>query len=247
MVNIPILDEDHETSAQAMCDQHLGKLAAEVVQCAGMVLDTLDKALFDEARRCGVFDKDLKRHYDAAHLNPLPRWMALCEANYCEVICRGRANAIEYGVRYGKTHKSLAKLEWLLAHPPRLRDATWRAWLRRESQGANADGAPYAAWFRTYGYYQGTAPPVFVWDAELPGRITHHPQIANPRHYPGCVVPEDAVAAGRALYIAKAGGADSRKPMKQPMRYCNGRPPPAWLIRAGVTLQTCLKKNIRKK
>jgi hypothetical protein len=174
--------------------------------------------------------------------------MALCVANFVDTLIRAKAMVEEYTFRYNKSHKSHAKLVWLLDHASemQLHGAVWDEWLRRERIGKDTNGVSYEEWFASYGYYQNVEPKTYVWEKHVEGCMTHFPQIMNPKHFPGARVLHDAVAAGRTQYAMKAGAIGSKKPMKQMMRYCT-RPPPAWLCEMGVTLQTSLKKNIRKK
>lgn len=245
MVNVFILYLNAMMSAQAMCDQHVCKLPREVVQSAWIVLDTLQKALFQQARNEGIKTKDLGKHYNAQHMHPLPRWMALSVANYQDTILRGIAIAEEYGTRYGKPHTSLPELRWLAEHPIVLQGATWEAWIGRERKGMNGKKQRYEDWFLNYAYYQEVEPKTYVWEKQL-DRLTHFPQIMDDADYPGCRTLHDPVTAARKQYVIKAGGGPpGSKPMKEEMRYFY-RPPPYWLIESGVRLQLQPKPRIRK-
>lgn len=244
MVNVFILHLNAILSAQFMCDQHVCKLPSEIVQSAWIVLDTLQKTLFQQAIKEGIKKKELTKHFDTQHMHPLPRWMALSVANYQDTILRGIAIAEEYATRYGKRHASLSELRWLAEHPISLEGPVWNAWIHRERQGLDSKKKRYEDWFLNYAYYQDVEPKTYVWDKQL-DRLTHFPQIMDDAAYPGCRTLHDPVAAGQKQYKMKAGGALGNKPMKQLMRYFY-RPPPYWLIESGVILQTKPKARIRK-
>lgn len=145
MVNLHILDLNPLLSAQYSCDQHVGKIPSEVVQSALIVLSVLEKALYEAAKQDGIAEKEMTKDYSKIHMNPLPRWMALCVANFVDTLIRAKAMVEEYTFRYNKSHKSHAKLVWLLDHASemQLHGAVWDEWLRRERIGKNTNGVSY--------------------------------------------------------------------------------------------------------
>lgn len=241
MVNIFYLDEDHEASARAMCDQHILKIPMEVVQVACSVLAAIGPGVLAQAKREGV--PRITNGREPGHMRTLPRWAALCMGNYMEVLLRGEAMVAEYTLRYGRYHSMATALAWLVCHPPDFNTPLWRQWMERESKGLDSKKRPYSAWFDAYGYLIGPKGEkrVYVWEMEdrNDGACTHFAQIMDDDDFPGCRTPEEPVVAGRMHYAMKAGATINGRrgsPLKESMRYFY-RPPPAWLIETGAQVQ----------
>ena len=94
-MNIFILDENPQLSAEYHCDKH----------CVKMILETAQLL-------CGAFEKG-DAPYKRTHYNhPCAKWSRESQSNYLWLVDFGKELATEYTKRYGKTHKSLAVISW---------------------------------------------------------------------------------------------------------------------------------------
>jgi hypothetical protein len=90
-----------------MCDKHCVKMILESAQMLSTAHRILDKS-----------DNDLL--YKTTHKNhPSTKWVRESHLNYQWLYAHFIALGEEYTARYGKAHKSIAKLKSFLKEPPR--------------------------------------------------------------------------------------------------------------------------------
>lgn len=92
-MNIFVLDNSPETSAQYMCDKHIPKMILETAQLL-----------------CSAYDS---APYKRTHYNhPCAKWTRQSQQNYSWLIRHGYALQEEYSKRYAKRHKSFDVIVW---------------------------------------------------------------------------------------------------------------------------------------
>jgi hypothetical protein len=99
-VNLFVLDRDPAIAARWQCDRHVVKMTLESAQilCSAAHLNGHEAP------------------YRPTHLeHPCVLWTAATRGNWRWVVAHGLALAAEYERRYGRTHKSLAVLQWAQA------------------------------------------------------------------------------------------------------------------------------------
>ena len=104
-MNVFVLDEDPVRAAQAQCDRHVVKMVIETAQLL-----------------CGLYppEKIAPPAYKRTHYNhPCSVWLRAGHANWEWLLAHGHALGAEYTFRYGKTHASMAAIEWCEKNPPR--------------------------------------------------------------------------------------------------------------------------------
>lgn len=104
-MNVFILDEDFEKSAQYNVDRHVVKIVTECAQilAAGYIKNDAPYA---------------HTHYN----NPWCKFVRNSKKNFEFLLQHGQALAKEYTYRYEKIHKSEHVLNWYIKNPPNLKD-----------------------------------------------------------------------------------------------------------------------------
>ena len=106
-MNIFYLDEDPKQCAQWHCDKH----------CVKMILETAQ--LLSTAH----WETGGKGPYRSTHKNhPCAVWARESLANYNWLVQLGKELCLEYTARYGRSHKTMGPLGWLLFNKPRIPD-----------------------------------------------------------------------------------------------------------------------------
>ena len=103
-MNIFVLDADPAKAAQALCDQHLGKMLLESAQllCNAHVGIPAHAA-----------------PYKPTHLkHPCSTWTAATYGNYMWLCHHARELGAEYEHRFGKKHASAVVAQWCMLHTP---------------------------------------------------------------------------------------------------------------------------------
>ena len=96
-MNIFVVDKDPKVAATMLCDKHVVKMIVETAQ----MLCTVAHIRGHEAP------------YRATHRNhPCTKWVDQSKGNWDWLIEHGLEMCAEYTRRYGRTHKTLAVIEW---------------------------------------------------------------------------------------------------------------------------------------
>jgi hypothetical protein len=107
-MNIFVLDKDPVVAAQMQCDKHVVKMILESAQMLSTAHRLLDGEDVDE------------RLYKVAHpKHPCTLWTMESTENYRWLYRHFVALAVEYKMRYNKTHKSYEKLSEVLSQCPK--------------------------------------------------------------------------------------------------------------------------------
>lgn len=115
-MNLFILDEDPELSAQYACDKHVVKMPLETCQMLCAAHHVLNPN-----------SPYLPLLYKLTHRNhPCSKWVRFNVANYMWTYMFWHYQCEEYTYRYGKTHLSWSKYSILLGSPPPLISAGQR-------------------------------------------------------------------------------------------------------------------------
>lgn len=107
-MNIFTLDRCPRKSAQMMCDQHIGKMAVEGLQC-----------LVSALLKCGAppdkapTTKSGEPHKGGYHNHPVVFWTAESHENFSWLKQHAEALCNEYKFRFGKTHAVESQLSQL--------------------------------------------------------------------------------------------------------------------------------------
>ena len=102
-MNIFVLDRDPQKAAQYHCDKHVVKMILETAQIL-----------------CAAFPKGDAPYKQTHYNHPCSIWARESLANFNWLIELGYHLGEEYTARYGKTHKSIAVIEWCDDHIPSL-------------------------------------------------------------------------------------------------------------------------------
>ena len=116
-MNIFYLHPNPQTAARMHCDKHCVKMILEYAQ------------LLSTAHRVLDGDDANPNLYKIAHKNhPSTIWTRSSKQHYKWLFRWFRKLNIEYGIRYGKVHKSWEKLNGILKFPPKsIKDNGWVA------------------------------------------------------------------------------------------------------------------------
>ena len=130
-MNIFYLHEDPKQCAEWMVDKHVVKMILESAQLLSTAHRVLDGAPVEVTYRVPSTDKLRKKKvwilddnrndvmYNATHINhPSAVWCRDSVCNYVWLADHLLALGSEYSYRYGKTHKSIEKLGYMLQSPP---------------------------------------------------------------------------------------------------------------------------------
>ena len=109
-MNIFALDENPIYAAMYQCDKHVVKMTLETAQLLSSVHHMI--ATPEHPAPSGIYATTHEHH-------PSTKWAAETSGNYMWLYVHFNALADEYTYRYGKTHKSWAKLRHQLWQPPR--------------------------------------------------------------------------------------------------------------------------------
>lgn len=114
-MNIFYLHPNPQTAAEMHCDKHCVKMILEYAQ------------LLSTAHRVLDGDDANPNLYKIAHKNhPSTIWTRSSKQHYKWLFRLFRKLNIEYGIRYGKVHKSWEKLNGILKFPPKsIKDNGW--------------------------------------------------------------------------------------------------------------------------
>ena len=114
-MNIFYLHPNPQTAARMHCDKHCVKMILEYAQ------------LLSTAHRVLDGDDANPNLYKIAHKNhPSTIWTRSSKQHYKWLFRLFRKLNIEYGIRYGKVHKSWKKLNGILKFPPKsIKDNGW--------------------------------------------------------------------------------------------------------------------------
>ena len=114
-MNIFYLHPNPQTAAEMHCDKHCVKMILEYAQ----LLSTAHRVLDGDDANPNV--------YKIAHKNhPSTIWTRSSKQHYKWLFRLFRKLNIEYGIRYGKVHKSWEKLNGILKFPPKsIKDNGW--------------------------------------------------------------------------------------------------------------------------
>ncbi len=114
-MNIFYLHPNPQTAARMHCDKHCVKMILEYTQ----LLSTAHRVLDGDDANPNV--------YKIAHKNhPSTIWTRSSKQHYKWLFRLFRKLNIEYGIRYGKVHKSWEKLNDILKFPPKnIKDNGW--------------------------------------------------------------------------------------------------------------------------
>ena len=114
-MNIFYVDKDPKVCAEMHCDKHVVKMIVEYAQ------------LLSTAHRVLDGDDANPNLYKIAHKNhPSTIWTRSSKQHYKWLFRLFRKLNIEYGIRYGKVHKSWEKLNGILKFPPKsIKDNGW--------------------------------------------------------------------------------------------------------------------------
>ena len=114
-MNIFYLHPNPQTAARMHCDKHCVKMILEYAQ------------LLSTAHRVLDGDDANPNLYKIAHKNhPSTIWTRSSKQHYKWLFRLFRKLNIEYGIRYGKVHKSWEKLNGILKFPPKsIKDNGW--------------------------------------------------------------------------------------------------------------------------
>ena len=114
-MNIFYLHPNPQTAARMHCDKHCVKMILEYAQLLSTAHRVLD-----------VYDAN-PNLYKIAHKNhPSTIWTRSSKQHYKWLFRLFRKLNIEYGIRYGKVHKSWEKLNGILKFPPKsIKDNGW--------------------------------------------------------------------------------------------------------------------------
>jgi len=127
-MNIFYIHKDPEIAAQAMTDKHVVKMILESAQLlctAHRILDgheVIVKSKNGHNLKKWEHDNDSYNDilYRSTHINhPSAIWVRESSANYNWLYEHFIALGAEYQRRYGRTHKSIDSLRFILASPPR--------------------------------------------------------------------------------------------------------------------------------
>ena len=111
-MNIFILSRSPRRAAQHHGDKHVVKMILETAQ----LLYTAHWLTHPERLHEGAYKKTHANH-------PCAIWARATLQNYMWLCALGFWLCREYTFRYGKTHKTEARILWLITHPPDLPDA----------------------------------------------------------------------------------------------------------------------------
>ena len=108
-MNIFVLDDSPEKSAEQHCDKHVCKMMIEYAQ----MLSTAHRVLDEDE----IISESL---YKVAHKNhPCTIWTRTSKKNYLWLFKLWKSLSMEYTLRYGKFHASWTKLNMYLEFPPK--------------------------------------------------------------------------------------------------------------------------------
>ena len=129
-MNIFVTDEDPVIAAQNLCDSHICKMCLESAQMLCSAHWVGWKAVLSPAQELkgkalkawlleNIPDPNLVPPYSMTHVNhPCSVWVRQTEANYDWLVQHALAICAEYTVRYGKTIKTQAVIEWAQYNKP---------------------------------------------------------------------------------------------------------------------------------
>lgn len=130
-MNIFYIDENPIQAAQWMVDKHVVKMILETAQLLSTAHRVLDGAPVevsyyadgsDKVRKKKVWLLDDDRNdvlYNATHINhPSAIWARESVENYSWLVDHLFALSDEYTYRYGKKHKTIEKLGYMIQSPP---------------------------------------------------------------------------------------------------------------------------------
>jgi len=126
-MNIFYLHPDPLICAEQHCDAHVTKMAVETAQLLSTAHRVVDGEMYEGRTTKGhrikrYFHPDTLMNeelYKVAHINhPSTKWVRQSAANYNWLYELWANLCAEYTYRYGRTHESWRKLEYLLLLPP---------------------------------------------------------------------------------------------------------------------------------
>ena len=158
-MNIFVLHEDPQIAARMHCDKHVVKMILETAQMLCTAHHKLDSKIRDH----------LYRPTHVSH--PCTVWVRSTQGNYLWAYQLFFALCAEYHHRYGKVHKTYAKLDEFLCDAPKqipMKERTAFA-LAMPDEFKQTDAVQA---YRDY--YNGTKSHLFAWtNREIPDWVVH--------------------------------------------------------------------------
>jgi len=133
-VNIFFVDRSPQIAAQSLVDKHVVKMILESAQLLSTAHRVIDGEEYigksktgRNAKRWRLNDSREQIIYSATHINhPSAVWCRQSVENYAWLVEHFYALMTEYTHRYGKNHKCMGELSYMLQSPPfKLKEWDW--------------------------------------------------------------------------------------------------------------------------